>query len=281
MPHPARADWQAHDVATPIGPRVLLVQDSPTVARATARLLSEGELEARVTVADSAAAARAELTDGDHALATDLLVIDLALPGEDALELLAEVRADPVSEAVPVVVLSGSSDQAVVQRSYQLGANCFIRKPNRVVDLVPATRAIERFWQRHADPQGGAEPMFQLPLTPTASAVRDARRSVRDLFRAWGLDSLGEIAELCTSELATNAVLHARSPVLLIVVALRDSVRVEVEDEAPGQLAPGTLVHDAETGRGLALVDAMAHAWGVDQHPAGKTVWFELRRPTE
>jgi len=253
---------------------VLLVEDSPVVGRATARLLSGGEINARVVVADSAATARRDLTDQ-----VDLLVIDLALPGQDALELLAAVRAEASHPDLPVVVLSGSADQAVVQRSYRLGANCFVRKPDRVIDLVPASRAIERFWQRHHDHGRGAEPVFQLPLSPTASAVREARRSVRDLFAAWDLGALGEIAELCTSELATNAVLHARSPVLLLVVLLADSVRVEVEDEAPGLIEPGTLVHDEETGRGLALVDALAHAWGVDQHPAGKTVWFELRRP--
>lgn len=260
------------------GPRLLLVEDSAATARATARLLSDGVLGAEVALATDAGAA----IDHLRADRVDLVVLDLTLPGRQGLELLADVRADRDLRALPVVVLSGTSDPAVVQRSYDLGANCFVRRPVRIAELVPAVRAIEQFWLRHVMLAAGGspdEPVFKLPLAATADAVREARAMVRRLVDGWGLSPLVETAELCASELATNAVLHAGSPVLLVVALLPESVRVEVEDEAPGPLTPGPLGGDAESGRGLAIVDAMTECWGVDQHPAGKSVWFELRRP--
>jgi anti-sigma regulatory factor (Ser/Thr protein kinase) len=152
-----------------------------------------------------------------------------------------------------------------------------------VVELGPAVRAIEQFWDRHTNPtpSGAGRSVFQLPLAATAASVREARETVRRLIAGWGMASIGETAELCTSELATNAVIHARSPVLLVVSLQPDGVRVEVEDESPGPVAAGSLDGEGESGRGLALVDALSDFWGVDEHKVGKSVWFELRRPDD
>ena len=256
------------------------MEDSPTSARATASLLAEGVLGAAVDIVADAASALDRL----RGTTVDLVILDLSLGGDQGLGLLAAVRASPDLRALPVVVLSGTTDTSMVQRSYDLGANCFVRKPVRVVELVPAVRAIEQFWIRHTavstivDP--GSSTKITMPLAATGEAVREARGTVRRLLEGWGLAGLGETAELCASELATNAVLHARSPVLLAVALLPDAVRVEVEDESPGVIEAGPLVDDgAESGRGLAIVDALTESWGVEQHRAGKTVWFELRRP--
>jgi hypothetical protein len=64
--------------------------------------------------------------------------------------------------------------------------------------------------------------------------------------------------------------------VLLIAARTPDGVRIEVEDEAPGAVEAGSLETAGERGRGLALVNALAACWGVDQHDGGKSVWFEL-----
>lgn len=240
-----------------------------------ATLLTQGVLGAEVTTT----------TDVESSLeflrghTVDLVVLDSSLPGRYGLDLLAELRSTPKWEALAVVILSATSDPEVVQRSYDLGANCFVRKPRRVVELVPAVRAIEQFWLRNQHTDDMQENVFQLPLAATADAVREARAIVRKLLDGWGLESLEDTAELCAGELATNAVIHAGSPVLMAVALLDDAVRFEVQDESPGELAAGTLVHDAETGRGLALVDELSACWGVEQHEGGKTVWFELRRP--
>jgi len=241
-----------------------------------ASMLVEGGVFASVAVVGDVDSALAHL----HTDPVDLIVLDLSLPGRQGIDLLTDVRASADWDELPVVVLSGLTDAAIVQRTFELGANCFVRKPRRVVELAPSVRAIEDFWGRHVDPNAVAKgrSVFQLPLAATAASVREARDTVRRLTAGWGMASIGETAELCTSELATNAVLHARSPVLLVVSLQRDGVRVEVEDESPGQVAAGSLDGDGESGRGLALVDTLSDYWGVEQHQAGKSVWFELRR---
>lgn len=259
---------------------MLLVEDTPTAARATAALLSDGPVGADVMIVADTGEALSRLM-GEH---FDLVILDLSLAADRGLDLLSAVRADKTLRALPVVVLSGTTDPSMVQRSYDLGANCFVRKPRRVVELVPAVRAIEQFWIRHvelppiADP--GAETTVTIKIAASADGVRKARATVRRLLERWGLAGMGETAELCASELATNAVLHARSPLVLAVALLPDGVRVGVQDAAPGSIVAGPLIDDgAESGRGLAIVDTLTESWGVEQHDTGKTVWFELRRP--
>jgi CheY-like chemotaxis protein/anti-sigma regulatory factor (Ser/Thr protein kinase) len=241
-------------------------------------MLAEGSVSADVAVVGNVDAALGHLERG----AVDLIVVDLAVSGRQGLELVTDIRANPDWQDLPVIVLSGVTDPDMVRRTYASGANCFVRKPRRVVELAPTVRAIEQYWTHH----GRSAPrddksVFQLPLAATPDSVREAREVVRRLVDGWGLGSLGDAAELCTHELAANAVLHARSPVLLGVSLLDSGLRVEVEDESPGPLEAGSLEGSGETGRGLALVDAFSACWGVIQHVSGKTVWFELRRPPE
>jgi anti-sigma regulatory factor (Ser/Thr protein kinase) len=87
-----------------------------------------------------------------------------------------------------------------------------------------------------------------------------------------------ETAILLTSELVSNALLHARTEVDLRLVMAASGVRVEVHDsgvrQPPASPAPAPL--EATTGRGLMMVDALAQSWGVDGTVDGKTIWFEL-----
>ena len=87
-----------------------------------------------------------------------------------------------------------------------------------------------------------------------------------------------ETAILLTSELVSNALLHARTPVDLLLVMASSGVRVEVHDGNRRQPAAATSPAplDATTGRGLMMVEALAGRWGVDGTGDGKTVWFEL-----
>lgn len=114
----------------------------------------------------------------------------------------------------------------------------------------------------------------ELPASPTAPSV--ARRFVREALAQWGYASLSETVTLLTSELVTNAVLHAGAAVALSVCADGGRLRVEVEDCSPR--LPSTLHYEgvAQTGRGLALVERSAAEWGVRPTSGGKTVWFEV-----
>jgi len=76
----------------------------------------------------------------------DLILLDLNLPKKDGREVLADVRADPVLANIPVVVLTSSSADADIAKSYSLKANCYIVKPVDLNQFVAVIRSIETFW---------------------------------------------------------------------------------------------------------------------------------------
>ncbi|NAZ88069.1 ATP-binding protein, partial [Kineococcus indalonis] len=119
-----------------------------------------------------------------------------------------------------------------------------------------------------------------LVLDPVADAVARARRHVRRALREADAAESSTSAELAVSELVTNAVLHARTPLTVAVrAAPAGRVRVEVADASPVPLRVRRLGAAATTGRGLRVVEALSSEWGVDPLPAGrgKTVWFVPR----
>lgn len=115
-----------------------------------------------------------------------------------------------------------------------------------------------------------------LDLTDEHRAVAIARRFVAERLTAWGRPEAVDDAELCTSELVTNAILHAHCAARLLVRADQDAVRIEVHDSSRNLPARGRVGDDAMTGRGLLLIEALATSWGVDPGTDGKSVWFEL-----
>jgi anti-sigma regulatory factor (Ser/Thr protein kinase) len=109
---------------------------------------------------------------------------------------------------------------------------------------------------------------------PDATAVRAARRFAVDAAGASGPD--GDALELAVSELASNAVLHARTPFVVTVERLADGVRVSVTDADPSMRPVPDPDAAAITGRGLAIVRSLSRRFQVDLSPGGKTVSFEL-----
>lgn len=85
-----------------------------------------------------------------------------------------------------------------------------------------------------------------------------------------------DFAALATSEVVTNAVVHGVGAVGLGVSAGPVQVRVEVGDDSRNHPRLPLLDEDAESGRGMILVDAVSSAWGVFDTPTGKVVWFEV-----
>jgi len=136
------------------------------------------------------------------------------------------------------------------------------------------------------DAWSGAGHLRSPEYPPELEAVRRARGFVRSSLEAVGLDDCADDAGLLVSELAANAVLHARSAFAIhLRPTLEGGVRVEVHDRSP--LPPVHTAHSpsATSGRGLDLVATMATRWG--SHPvsdpaadgrewAGKSVWFEV-----
>lgn len=115
---------------------------------------------------------------------------------------------------------------------------------------------------------------LQLPSAPTS--VGEARRFVASALEELDAGAASEVAALLTSEIVTNAVVHAGGDIRIRVVGGTDTVRISVEDTSPEKPAPREAGDRAVTGRGLNLVEHLASGWGVDDVDGGKVVWFEL-----
>jgi anti-sigma regulatory factor (Ser/Thr protein kinase) len=117
----------------------------------------------------------------------------------------------------------------------------------------------------------------RIELHPSPSSPARARRFLSERSTDWSLpELLSEQLALVASELVTNAVLHAHTPLTLTVELRDDRVRVSVRDRSS---APAALRHyrrDALTGRGLGVIAAVSQAWGVEPARDGKVIWAEF-----
>lgn len=114
-------------------------------------------------------------------------------------------------------------------------------------------------------------------LSPVVNSARAARRFVDSTLSEWSCRDAVDVVVLLTNELVTNAVLHAGSGIGVRISRLSGRLRVEVGDAS--KQAPTARHHnlEAQTGRGLALVDSLSTCWGVEQIvDDGKVVWFEV-----
>ena len=118
--------------------------------------------------------------------------------------------------------------------------------------------------------------MLSVDLPPEPASATRARRLARDRLTVLCTPEVLETVSLLVTELVTNAILHARTPLRLVIEAHPDRVRVRVEDSSPQQPEVHHYGTDAVTGRGLALVEQLASSWGVDTTPTGKVVWCEI-----
>ncbi|MER6457560.1 SpoIIE family protein phosphatase [Streptomyces sp900105245] len=120
---------------------------------------------------------------------------------------------------------------------------------------------------------------------PVGRSVATARSFVRDTLQGWGFADIVDDAVVLTSELVTNAVVHAGTHAEVLCLRTEDGARVEVSDRYPEREVPIQSVAapmgnpDREGGRGLQLCAALATRWGVDYTPTHKNVWFQLDLP--
>lgn len=118
--------------------------------------------------------------------------------------------------------------------------------------------------------------MVTAAFAPDPRSAGDARRFVAATLESWDLADAVEVASLLTSELVANAVLHARTPLELVLVVVERSIRVEVRDQSTQAAIARPVAAEAMSGRGLRLVDDLSDDWGVATEGHGKTVWFAL-----
>ena len=211
----------------------------------------------------------------------DVTLLDLAMPGMDGLEALPHIR-----RAVPectVVVLSGFDAETMQSKAIEQGAAGYLVKGLNPMSLAEEVLGMLRAISLGADDANGSPDdlsLAQIDLPAELISGRKARLFLSDRLSEWRLDGLMDTALLLTTELVTNAVIHAGSAVRVTVRRGMDHLRVEVADTGPGALhlrEPGV---DATTGRGLQLMESLATAWGTSAYEAGKLVWFELQSGT-
>lgn len=128
---------------------ILLVEDNPGDVDLTLEALREAKVRNNLNVVADGVEAIAYLRkEGAYANATlpDLILLDLNLPKKDGREVLAEIKNDPDLKHIPVVVLTSSESERDVLQSYQIHANCYIKKPADLHRFVEVVQAIENFW---------------------------------------------------------------------------------------------------------------------------------------
>jgi anti-anti-sigma regulatory factor len=123
-----------------------------------------------------------------------------------------------------------------------------------------------------------AGPVRRDHIAPDRNAPGIARTAVHEFCSAYGVDGNAEAGQLVASELVTNAVVHAGTPIDLTLRLMPGLLHIAVRDTGDGQAKITGLVDEsAESGRGLVLVDALSVSWGSFVPPIGKIVWATVR----
>jgi two-component system response regulator len=130
---------------------ILLVEDNPHDEELTLRAMQKSHILNPVIVAhDGAEALDYLFARGKHAgsppLSPQVVLLDLKLPKVDGLEVLRELRADPRTRLLPVVILTSSKEQQDMLSSYELGAKSYVRKPVDFGQFLEAARQLGLYW---------------------------------------------------------------------------------------------------------------------------------------
>lgn len=245
--------------------RVLVVDDNPDY-RLLVRLALERGDEFEVAGEARRGAEGAELA---ARLQPDVALVDLVLAGEDALAGLAAVRRAAPQAAVIGVSAYPPSELQGMPHPGSVGYLSKAVRPSRLCDELALLAGV----------LGAVEEARSTVLSADVSSARVARRFVDDTLAGWQVADVLDTAQLLVSEVVTNAVVHGRSEAEVAVRLLDDRVRVEVVDRGDMPVRRRDAEDEETSGRGMALVEALSMAWGIDDLPVGKMVWFEVARP--
>ncbi|MCY2996198.1 MAG: response regulator [Planctomycetota bacterium] len=128
---------------------ILLVEDNEGDARLAKEAMRDSKIRNKLHhVFDGEEALDFLRRKGPYAQSPrpDLILLDLNLPRKDGREVLAEIKSDADLKCIPVVVLTVSSAEEDVLKSYNLHANCYITKPIDLDQFLKVIRSIEDFW---------------------------------------------------------------------------------------------------------------------------------------
>ncbi len=131
---------------------ILLVEDNPRDEALTLRALAQNNIANEVIVVRDGVEALDYLfgtgryEGRDTGILPQVVLLDLKLPKVDGLQVLHSVRADQRTKHLPVVVFTSSSEQEDMVRSYDQGANSYVRKPVDFEQFAEATRQMGMYW---------------------------------------------------------------------------------------------------------------------------------------
>jgi len=135
--------------ANPTPIEILLVEDNPGDVRLTVEALKQAHVFNRLHVAKDGVEAMQFLRKEapfEDAPRPGLVLLDLNLPRKDGREVLAEVKSDPSLRRIPVVVLTTSTAEQDILRTYDLHANCYVTKPVDFSQLLSVLKSVHHFW---------------------------------------------------------------------------------------------------------------------------------------
>ena len=129
---------------------ILLVEDNPRDEALTLRALKKSNIANEVVVVRDGVEALDYLfsTHAEREMYTlpQLILLDLKLPKVDGLQVLQKIREDQRTKLLPVVIFTSSSEEEDIIKSYNLGANSYVRKPVDFEQFLEATRQLGLYW---------------------------------------------------------------------------------------------------------------------------------------
>jgi len=128
---------------------ILLVEDNPGDVRLIIEAFKEGKILCNLSVVGDGVEALQYLNREEkyeNSPRPDIIMLDLNLPRKDGRQVLEEIKSDERFKRIPVMVLTTSSAEEDILRSYNLHANCYITKPVDLDQFMNLVKSIENFW---------------------------------------------------------------------------------------------------------------------------------------
>lgn len=131
---------------------ILLVEDNPDDVTLTLRAFKKNNIRNEIVVAQDGEEAldflfrRGAYSELDPQDLPEVVLLDLKLPKVDGLEVLQQIRADPRTRLLPVVILTSSKEEQDLIEGYSRGANSYVRKPVDFDQFLEAVRQLGLYW---------------------------------------------------------------------------------------------------------------------------------------
>jgi CheY-like chemotaxis protein len=129
--------------------QILLVEDNEGDVRLIKEAFNESNIDKSFSVAkDGEDALNYLYKKGKYAdcLRPDIIFLDINLPKKNGFEVLEQIKNDPDLKRIPVIMLSSSSSEDHIHKSYELSANCYVTKPVDFDEYTEVVKTIEDFW---------------------------------------------------------------------------------------------------------------------------------------